>query len=66
LKLPPLAEKVLKNTALAIEMDRKGREHVENKFLITRLLIDYLDLLAGLLTTTPSLDVVWTILPFPM
>jgi trehalose synthase len=45
------AEKIitlLKEPALAEEMGRKGREHVKNNFLITRLLIDYLDLLAGL------------------
>jgi len=39
---------LLKDPALAREMGRKGREHVKNKFLITRLLIDYLDLLADL------------------
>jgi trehalose synthase len=39
---------LLKDPALAIEMGRKGKEHVKNKFLITRLLIDYLDLLADL------------------
>lgn len=39
---------LLKDPALATEMGRKGREHVKNKFLITRLLIDYLDLLADL------------------
>jgi trehalose synthase len=37
---------LLKDPALADEMGRKGREHVKNNFLITRLLIDYLDLLA--------------------
>ena len=39
---------LLKDPALARDMGRKGKEHVKNKFLITRLLIDYLDLLAGL------------------
>lgn len=39
---------VLKEPALAVEMGRKGHEHVKSKFLITRLLIDYLDLLADL------------------
>jgi trehalose synthase len=39
---------LLKDPALADEMGRKGREHVKNNFLITRLLIDYLDLLADL------------------
>lgn len=39
---------LLKDPALADEMGRKGREHVKNNFLITRLLIDYLDLLAEL------------------
>jgi trehalose synthase len=39
---------LLKDPALADEMGRKGREHVKNNFLITRLLIDYLDLLVGL------------------
>ncbi|MBW2310333.1 MAG: glycosyltransferase [Deltaproteobacteria bacterium] len=39
---------VLNEPALAVEMGRKGHEHVKSKFLITRLLIDYLDLLADL------------------
>jgi len=39
---------LLKDPGLATEMGKKGREHVKNNFLITRLLMDYLDLLAGL------------------
>ena len=39
---------LLKDPALAEEMGKKGHKHVKNKFLITRLLIDYLDLLADL------------------
>jgi trehalose synthase len=40
---------LLKDPSLAHEMGRKGREHVKNNFLITRLLMDYLDLLADLI-----------------
>lgn len=39
---------LLKDPALAEEMGKKGHKHVKNKFLITRLLMDYLDLLADL------------------
>lgn len=38
--------RILQNPDLAREMGQKGREAVRERFLITRLLIDYLDLLA--------------------
>lgn len=37
--------KILRNPDLAEEMGKKGKEIVRNNFLITRLLLDYLDLL---------------------
>jgi len=37
--------KILENPTLAVEMGRKGKEVVRERFLITRLLLDYLDLL---------------------
>ncbi len=46
------AEKVitlLKDRKLAEEMGKKGKEHVRKNFLITRLLMDYLDLFNHLL-----------------
>jgi trehalose synthase len=36
--------KILEDPKLAKEIGRKGKEHVRNNFLITRLLSDYLDL----------------------
>lgn len=36
---------LLKNPRLAKEMGRKGKETVREKFLVTRILLDYLDLL---------------------
>lgn len=36
---------LLKNPRLAKEMGRKGKETVRGKFLVTRILLDYLDLL---------------------
>lgn len=38
----------LKNPALAKEMGKKGKETVRGKFLITRMLSDYLDLLSDI------------------
>ncbi len=37
--------KILRNPDLAEEMGKKGKEIVRNNFLLTRLLLDYLDLL---------------------
>ncbi len=42
---------LLENPALADEMGRKGKETVRSKFLITRLLSDYLDLFHETLTS---------------
>jgi trehalose synthase len=39
----------MKNPSLAEEMGKKGKELVRNNFLITRLIIDYLDLLNDIL-----------------
>jgi len=39
---------ILQTPGLAGEMGTKGKDHVRENFLITRLLIDYLDLLADL------------------
>jgi trehalose synthase len=39
----------MKNPSLAEEMGKRGKELVRNKFLITRLIIDYLDLLNDIL-----------------
>jgi len=39
----------LKNPSLGKEIGERGRETVREKFLITRILLDYLDLLNGLL-----------------
>jgi len=39
----------LKNPSLGKEIGEKGKETVREKFLITRILLDYLDLLNGLL-----------------
>jgi trehalose synthase len=36
---------IMKNPGLAKDLGKKGRESVRKKFLITRLLSDYLDLL---------------------
>ncbi len=41
--------KLLKNPGLAVRLGEKGKEVVKEKFLITRLLIDYLNLLQKLL-----------------
>jgi len=40
---------LLENTSIAEEIGKKGKEVVRNKFLITRLLADYIDLLNELL-----------------
>jgi len=40
---------ILKNPELAEELGRKGKETVRKKFLITRLLSDYLDVFNELL-----------------
>jgi len=40
---------ILKNPSLAREMGNKGKETVRKKFLITRLLSDYLDLLSDIM-----------------
>jgi trehalose synthase len=39
---------ILKNPSLAREMGTKGKETVRKKFLITRLLSDYLELLSDI------------------
>lgn len=41
----PEGSQIYKNLDLAEEMGKKGKEIVRNNFLITRLLLDYLDLL---------------------
>jgi len=38
----------MKNPERAREMGQRGREAVIKKFLITRLLLDYLDILASI------------------
>ncbi|MDY7030622.1 MAG: glycosyltransferase [Thermodesulfobacteriota bacterium] len=40
---------ILKDRDLANDMGKKGKEHVRKKFLITRLLLDYMDLLKYIL-----------------
>ena len=39
---------ILKNPSLAKELGKKGKETVREKFLTTRILMDYLDLLKEL------------------
>jgi len=49
--LDGFAEKIillLRDRKLAEHMGQKGKEHVRKNFLITRLLIDYLDIIASL------------------
>jgi len=41
---------ILQNPSLAQEIGKKGKETIKKKFLITRLLLDYLDLLNQLLS----------------
>jgi trehalose synthase len=43
---------LLCNPDLAREMGRKGRKHIHDNFLITRLLVDWMDILAPLLEKT--------------
>lgn len=45
---------ILQNRDLAAEMGRKGREFIKKNFLVTRLLMDYLDLLNTLMNNRQS------------
>lgn len=45
---------ILKNPELAREAGENGRECVRKNFLITRLLLDYVDMLTGLISSPPA------------